>query len=88
MKKELVEQLSNTLSVPPETIGSVPLIRMHGSFAIIIENHRGIIAYDPKAVCVKTKTGMIRISGDRLCIFAMTKKTLELRGCIHKVELA
>lgn len=87
MKKDFVEQLSNTLAVPPETLASVPLVRIQGSFCLTIENHRGMIAYDPASICVKYKTGMIRVSGERLCIATMTQKTLELRGCIRKVEL-
>lgn len=87
MKKDFVEQLSDTLSVPPETLRAVPLIRLHGGYCILIENHRGMIAYDPASVCIKTKTGMLRVSGERLCISCMTQKTLELRGCIQKVEL-
>ena len=87
MKKDYVEKLSQSLAVPPETLGAVPLIKLHGSYSVVIENHRGMIAYDPQSVCVKTKTGMIRIMGERLCISCMTKKTLELRGCITRVEL-
>ena len=87
MRKDFVEQMSNSLAVPPETLGAVPLIHLHGSYSIVIENHRGMIAYDSSTVCIKTKSGMIRVSGERLCIACMTRRTLELRGSIHKVEL-
>lgn len=87
MKKDLVEHISNQLSLPPETLSALPLISLHGSYAVVLENHRGMIAYGPEEVCVKTKTGMVRVQGERLCIHCMTKKTLELRGKIHRVEI-
>ena len=87
MKKDLVEQFSHTFAVPPETIASIPVIHLHGGYSIVIENHCGMIAYAPNSVCVKTKTGMLRIDGERLCISCMSKKVLELRGIIAKLEL-
>ena len=63
MKKDLVEQISRQLSVPPESLCSLPLVHMQGSYAVTIENHHGIIAYAPEDVCVKTKGGHLRIIG-------------------------
>ena len=87
MKKDLVEQISRRFSVPPESLCSLPLVHMQGSYAVTIENHHGIIAYAEDNVCIKTKNGYIRVTGEGICIHCMTGKTLELRGRIRKVEL-
>lgn len=87
MKKDFVEQISRQLSIPPESLRSMPLIHIQGNCAVTVENHHGIIAYAADDVCIKTRSGHLRVIGEDICIHCMTKKTLELRGKIRKVEL-
>lgn len=87
MKKNFSENLSEKLSVPQETLGEVPLVQLHGKRTVCIENHRGILEYTDTLVKVSVKRGTIAVVGSRMEIARMTRRLLEIRGCIQRVEL-
>lgn len=87
MKKELVSIIGEKLSLPPESIGEIPLMEIRGNCSIIIENHRGILEYDDEAVKISVKHGAVQIHGNELRVFRMSEKIVEIRGRIRSVEM-
>ena len=54
---------------------------------VLIENHRGVIAYGEEKILVNVRFGAISICGQRLELTHMTKEQLVVCGSIHSVEL-
>lgn len=75
------------MAIPQETIGETALVQLHGKRTVCIENHRGILEYTDSLVRVAVKRGSIGIVGDGMEIARMTRRLVEIRGRIQRVEL-
>lgn len=87
MKKENERTLFERFRLPPETIPNTPLIQVREKRSVCIENHGGILEYTDSAVKVAVKRGAITVYGDGLTIARMTRRIIEIRGCIRSLEL-
>lgn len=87
MKKEFVSLIGEKLSLPPESIGEIPLMEMRGNRSIRVENHRGILEYNDEMIKISVKHGAVMIFGAELQILCMSEKSIEIRGRIRSVEL-
>ena len=75
------------MAIPQETIGETALVQLHGKRTVCIENHRGILEYTDTLVRVAVKRGSIGIVGNGMEIARMTRRLVEIRGRIQRVEL-
>lgn len=48
---------------PREVISNVPRITLTGHERLHIEQHRGLIDYDPENIVLRTSCGLMRIAG-------------------------
>ena len=87
MKKNFTDTVSEKISVPQETLALIPLVQLRGKRSVCIENHCGILEYTDSLVKVQVKRGNIAIIGCRLEIARMTKRIVEIRGSIQRLEL-
>ena len=53
---------------------------------ILIENHRGILAYSPDQIVVSTGRGRLCLSGSGLRLGAMNREELLVKGKLQRVE--
>lgn len=74
-------------SLPPETLGEVPVVQLQGKRLVSIENHRGILEYTDEAVKVAVKRGCVLVRGSGLTIVRMTRNCVEISGNIFAAEL-
>ena len=51
---------------PREVISNVPRITLTGQERLHIEQHRGLIAYDPGEIILRTTSGFLRVSGEEM----------------------
>lgn len=86
MKKDLTQGVAEALSIPPETLTDLPLVSVRGNRSVCIENHRGIVGYSEDCVQIAVKKGSIFVFGQKLHIVCMSRRTLELRGKILRME--
>lgn len=87
MKKNFTDTVSEKISVPQETMSQIPLVQLRGKRSVCIENHCGILEYTDSLVKVQVKRGNIAVIGCRLEIARMTKRIVEIRGNIQRLEL-
>lgn len=73
---------------PPEVTGSVPRVTLTGSGEAYIEQHRGLITYQPEEVIFRTAEGRIRFTGTDLCFRTYTAAEAVLTGRIGSVEFS
>lgn len=63
------------------------IIEIVGQGRVLIENHRGVVAYGNEKILVNVKFGCVSICGENLTLIHMTKDQLIIRGVIHAVAL-
>lgn len=65
----------------------VPLVEITGDHRVLIEHHRGVVAYGCQEICVRVKYGRISVRGSALRLARMTREQLVICGCIEGVQL-
>jgi len=65
----------------------VSLIEICGQNRILIENHRGIIAYEVRQIQIKVSFGCIVVCGQNLKLRNMSKEKLVITGKICCINL-
>lgn len=63
------------------------LIEIVGCSRVLIENHRGVIAYTRELVRVRTSDGIVSVCGLDMIIRCMSRFQLVVTGSIHTVKL-
>lgn len=65
----------------------VPLVELSGDRRVLIEHHRGVIAYGCREIRVRTAYGILCVSGSGLYLARMTGEQLVICGCIDGLQL-
>ena len=86
-RREHIDRILMGLDLPGEIPPGWPLIEIMDNQRILIENQTGVCSYDPCCIKVKTKRGMIVVSGDGLELRQMSREQLVITGTIHGVCL-
>ena len=88
MKKNgILDKVAIAVDLPGEAIPGQPLIEIVGERRILVENHRGVVQYGEKEICLRVNYGYIKIVGCGLHLVRMTKQQLIICGNIDKIEL-
>ena len=86
MKKKVEPKALMGNILPGEVMFDVPYISLSGDFSCSIENHRGIIAYDETSVKINTKSAIVKICGEELCLSHITDEMISVSGKIKSME--
>lgn len=81
-----VADLADSLSLPPEAVGSEPKITLYGRRHAVVEHHKGLLGYTQECVEVGLERGKLRLLGRELTLRAMDAQTLLVAGQISAVE--
>ena len=87
LKQNISEKISEKAAIPEELISDVAVMQVRGKRSVFIENHRGVKIYEQEHIQIAVKRGCIHIYGFALTIARMTKKTVEIRGKLQRLEL-
>jgi sporulation protein YqfC len=63
-----------------------PTVTMVGTSFVSIENYLSIITFDTIMIKIKTKSKIIKISGDRLSLKYITDSEIGIKGIIQMIE--
>ena len=85
--QNFIKSAVNSYRLCAESLPGIPLIEICDRKRVLIENHRGIVAYGCKEMLVKVRYGQIRISGENLKISKMSRERLIIVGHIHSISL-
>jgi sporulation protein YqfC len=86
LKKKIFEKGMELLDLPKEVSLDIAYITMTGNLGITIENYRGIISYDDKALKINTKDSILKVEGEEMVLSLITEEILSVSGIIKKVE--
>ncbi|WP_324667754.1 YabP/YqfC family sporulation protein [Geochorda subterranea] len=77
---------ARALDLPPEAFGETR-IEMVGRRRLLIENHRGLLAFSSREVVVDTPNGRVAVAGRGFVIEAIRPDRLRIAGLIEEVRL-
>ncbi len=82
----LGEQVSGTLGLPGEVVADLPRVEITGGQRIVVENHKGLLAYTENEIRVAGRHVDLVIRGDGLLLEAMTAWALSVTGRVFGVD--
>lgn len=68
-------------------ISGQPLIEILGDHRLLIERHRGVLAYDTEQIMIKVRFGEITVHGCDLLLAKMSQEQLVVTGKIQGVAI-
>ena len=83
LKERYAEKLASCADLPPVA----PLIEIYEQKRVLVENHRGILAYGENEIEIRVKYGSICIYGEGLHISRLSKVKLLICGKITGINL-
>lgn len=73
-------------SFPKEVISNVPLITLTGHEQLHIEQHQGLVDYEPENIIIRSACGLIRIAGAGMLFKLYTTAEAIIVGRVDCVE--
>lgn len=86
-RRKLKAALANTLDLPEDLLDHLPVLHLTGKQRLWVENHRGLIAYDPRLIRIRTHGGVIEVAGESLLLKNLGPEELLILGTIEAVDL-
>lgn len=87
LRGNLPDRVSSRLAIPQELLSDAPLVQLHGRQCVSVENHGGILEYTQELVRIAVRRGRVCVVGSGMEIWRMTKRMVEIRGRIQRVEM-
>ena len=81
-KKKLGEIISEKFDIPLECLSSVPSAQMIGNSMLSIDSCLGIKKYDTDEIIIRTKSFILKISGEELSMLTFSQGRVCIRGTI------
>ncbi|MBQ7848702.1 MAG: YabP/YqfC family sporulation protein [Clostridia bacterium] len=72
---------------PREVTTDVPCVTLTGREKLHVEQHQGLLSYQPDEICFQTSSGMLSISGSDLSFRMYTKKEAIIGGSITGITV-
>ena len=86
-KYRIMELLADRTELETEPMPTQPIIEIAGEQRMLVENHRGVSAYNSERILINVEFGAICVCGCGLRLFRMTREQLVIRGKIVSVSL-
>ncbi len=84
--KKLKSKVTAMLELPKEIVLNLPHISIIGSEEINIENYKGVIEYTEQLIRINTSSGILRLTGKKLCIRQITDENIKITGVLGALE--
>jgi len=86
MRGRLLQNLASVLELPEDVVLDLTRITIVGNTQLLMENHQGILAYEPERVCIRTKQGETVITGGDLKIDSLFASEIVITGSIEAIQ--
>ena len=78
--------VSELFELPKEVVLDLPRLTLAGNLQLLVENHRGVIAYKEEELRIGVSNGELVIRGRDLQIKNLFTEELLIKGVIEKLE--
>lgn len=72
---------------PAEVVKDVPRVTLTGSDHVYVEQHKGLMAYQPEEVVFRTSCGTLRIAGSELRLKRYAACEAEITGRVDGISV-
>ena len=72
---------------PAEVLRDTPRIVMTGREEVLVEQHGGLFSYESRCIRLRTRMGLLTVTGEGLYIDHFGPEDLLIRGKVHTVAL-
>ena len=81
----VLTSVAELFDLPADLVAGLPRLEMVGSRQLYLEHHTGLLSYSDTQIDANTAAGVLRITGQRLTLTAMTAEELRVGGRIDAV---
>ena len=85
--RKAIECFPGKVGLDGELMPGQLLVELFGFCRVLVENHCGVVKYEPQEICIKSKSGILHISGRNMILARMSKEQLVITGNIESVSL-
>ncbi|NMB25488.1 MAG: sporulation protein YqfC [Firmicutes bacterium] len=82
----LLASLASTFELPADVVLDLPRTTLTGNSHLLIENHKGILAYEAEQIRVRTELGETIVTGRRLRIDSLFAAEIVITGLIDGIQ--
>lgn len=82
-----LEKLARRTDLPADILAGTIKVTLTGAERVLVENHRGILAYTDDLVEINGKGTLLRVRGEKLLLRAMDSEMLLVTGKIFGLDL-
>ena len=82
----LRQRLTELLDLPKDIVLDLPRISIVGDLQLLVENHRGLLEYDPERVVIGMNQGRLLVRGKELIIGAVHADEMTITGQLVAIE--
>ena len=83
-----IRQVVDHAELMDEVIPGQPVVELLGEGRVLIEGHKGVVAYSDCEISVNTRIGVVAIAGCNLKLTNMSASKLIISGNVFCVQLA
>ena len=80
-----LERIADWLEVPPEALLAVARVEIIGRLQLRVENHRGLVRYDPARIVLAVPEGRLIVEGKNLVISWVSAHDIVVTGEVLRV---
>ncbi len=80
------EFIADTMRIPKDVAMDLPRISVCGDKEIYVENHKGLAEYQDTHIRIKSRDGIIHISGSGLRIIVIRHDSFVINGEFEMIE--
>lgn len=73
---------------PAEVARGIPCITLRGTQSVCVEQHQGLIGYQPEEIVFRTDCGLVKITGQGLRFTVYTAEEATIEGVISGVNMS
>lgn len=81
-KRNLRQRVASLLELPGDVMLDEVRITLVGTMELVVENHRGLVEFEPERVVLQVPNRQLAISGDRLAIASISPDQVVIHGQI------
>ena len=84
-KGGLIKRFAQALELPGDVVLNLPRVTIVGNALVTVENHRGLVRYDPSSITIGAGGFQIVVEGESMVIGTVEVETITIRGTITRV---
>lgn len=82
MQRRFRERMAGLFELPGDVMMNVSRITLVGGAQMLLENHRGLVAYNPSSITFDLPDGAVTIEGEELSIGTISAEEVTVSGRI------